>query len=49
MQSPEVRDVSVQAVNAYTRFVKTTGERVLRKAPVRMLEDDPASKYIYKL
>ena len=49
LQEEGVRDSTPQALNAYTRFVKTTGSRVLAKAPVRMLEDDSANKYIYKL
>lgn len=41
--------MSKPALTAYTTFVRKTGQKVLRKAPVRMLEDDSQSKYIYKL
>lgn len=37
------------AKTCYASFVQKTGLKQLRKAPIRMLEDDSASKYIYKL
>ncbi len=49
MRDQEVKDVSKAAHTTYVSFIRITGERELRKAPIRMLEDDSASKYIYKM
>jgi len=35
--------------DCYTSFIARTGLKVIRRAPIRMFEDDNASKYIFKL